>query len=101
MKVLALVMWILVCLAVPLAALILFGGMASATGAPQEAVVVCLAIAVAVIPYVFARAVTEIATLTNDNPSKPTNPQPPPRQPTEPEFNYKKKESTAFLDLGR
>ena len=63
MKTFATMLWVLVCLTVPLSGLILVGGMASATGAPQEAVVICLALAVCIIPYVFARAVTEIENL--------------------------------------
>ena len=97
MKAFAIVMWVLVCLAVPISGLILFGGMASATGAPQEAVVVCLAMAVSVIPYVFARAITEIANLSSSVSPRPA----PTPNPAKPQFNYEKKESTTFLDLGR
>ncbi len=40
--------------------IILISGMSSATGAPQEAVVVALALAASIIPYCFARALTEL-----------------------------------------
>lgn len=52
--------WIGVIAGVGLGGLILLGGMTSAQSAPQEAVVVSLSIACAVLPYCFARAVSEI-----------------------------------------
>jgi hypothetical protein len=42
---------------------ILFTGMATATGAPQEAVVCALAVAVVVLPYCAARAVAHLRRL--------------------------------------
>lgn len=65
MKVLLILLWIGVCIAVGLAALILVGGMSTANGAPQEAVVICLALAVAILPYVLTRAVEGIALASN------------------------------------
>lgn len=52
--------WIVVLLAACLAAILLVFGMASAGSAPQQAVVASLAVAIIVIPYCFARAVTEL-----------------------------------------
>jgi clan AA aspartic protease len=43
-----------------LGALVLVFGLPSTEGAPQEAVVVAVSVALAIIPYVFARAVSEI-----------------------------------------
>lgn len=60
MKVILVLLWIGVLFAAGLAALILLSGMSTASGAPQEAVVCALAVAVAVIPYVFTRAVEGI-----------------------------------------
>ena len=52
--------WVFVIGGVATGFVILIFGMAAAQSAPQEAVVVSLAIACAVLPYCFARAVTEI-----------------------------------------
>ncbi|MGE3466237.1 MAG: hypothetical protein AB7J13_04830 [Pyrinomonadaceae bacterium] len=91
MKSFATALWVMVLLAVPLSGLILFGGMATATGAPQEAVVICLALAVSILPYIFARAVTEIANLQPDARPK-VKQESQPKQPVvpEPDYNYKK-----------
>jgi hypothetical protein len=60
MKVVRTIVWIIPMIGVGLAAVILVSGMASATGAPQEAVVAALACAVAILPYCFTRSVSEI-----------------------------------------
>jgi hypothetical protein len=49
--------WVCVALAAALAALVLVGGLATANGAPQQAAVAAVAVAIAVIPYIFARAI--------------------------------------------
>ena len=54
------VVWIIAILGVGAGVLILVGGFATASGAPQEAVVAALACACAILPYCFARAVTEL-----------------------------------------
>jgi hypothetical protein len=61
MKSFLVLLWIGVCVSVGFGALILVGGMTSAKGAPQEAVVCALALCFAVLPYVFTRAVEGIA----------------------------------------
>ncbi|MFZ1699970.1 MAG: hypothetical protein WAU71_04050 [Pyrinomonadaceae bacterium] len=64
---------------------ILAGGMATAKSAPQEAVVVTLACASAILPYCLARAVTEIVSnffSLVDAASKTAK--------AKPEYNYKK-----------
>lgn len=105
MKVFAIILWVGVCIAVGVSVLILFGGMASATGAPQEAVVVSLAIAVSVIPYVFARSITEIAKMydSGSQPSPPVSaPSPSSVVPPAPEYKYnyqKVKKEGSMLDL--
>lgn len=60
MKVLVIICWIGVILGVGFGFLVLIGGMSTATGAPQEAVVICLALACAILPYCLARAMNEI-----------------------------------------
>lgn len=52
--------WIVSILGAVLGTFILFGGMSSARSAPQQTVVCALALAVTVLPYCLARAVTEI-----------------------------------------
>lgn len=52
--------WVVALLGVILGVLILLAGMGSANGAHQEAVVVSLSIACAVLPYCFARAISEL-----------------------------------------
>ena len=80
MKPILILLWIAVCLAAGVATLILISGMAAASGAPQEAVVCALAVAVAVIPYVFTRAVEGIALASKDETDSIKNkPSPPPR----------------------
>ena len=53
------VLWIAVMVAAGIAALVLIIGVASAGGAPQEAAAAAIAAAIAVIPYIFVRAVSE------------------------------------------
>lgn len=60
MKGLLIFLWICVIGAAAFAALVLVAGLGTATGAPQEAVICALAVAIAVIPYVFTRAVEGI-----------------------------------------
>ena len=52
--------WAMTLLGCLMGVAIIILGFASAQGAPQEAVVAALGIACAVIPYCFARAVTEL-----------------------------------------
>lgn len=66
MKVIAILLWLGTIGGVFLGTFILVTGLVSATGAPQEAVVCCLALACAILPYCFARAVTEIISLSKD-----------------------------------
>jgi hypothetical protein len=40
-----------------IATIVLIGGLAKATGSPQEAAVAAIAVAIAVLPYIFARCV--------------------------------------------
>lgn len=60
MQVLCVLAWIGVFLGCGLGGLIIVGGMAQANSAPQEAVVVCLGLACAIIPYCAARSLTEM-----------------------------------------
>lgn len=60
MKVLCILAWIGVFGGCCLAGVIILGGMSTAQSAPQEAVVICLALACAIIPYCFARGMTEL-----------------------------------------
>ena len=53
--------WIFVLLSVPTSALVILGGMGASQGAPQEAVVICLGLAIVIIPYCFARAISELS----------------------------------------
>jgi uncharacterized membrane protein YvbJ len=57
---LKIVVWIIPILGAGAGGLVLVAGMTTAGSAPQEAVVCALACAIAIIPYVFARAVSEI-----------------------------------------
>jgi len=52
--------WIATILAAVLGGLLFVAGVASATGAPQEAAAAGMALCVTVILYVFARALTEL-----------------------------------------
>ena len=63
MKVIAYLSWILVILGCATAVFVGAMGLSAASGAPQEAVVICLALACAIIPYCWARAWTEIHNL--------------------------------------
>lgn len=54
-------LWILTCIGAILGALLLFSGLNDANGAPQEAAVAAVAIALAVIPYCLARAASELS----------------------------------------
>jgi len=74
MKVIACVSWIGVLIGCVVGAVIGVTGMMVATGAPQEAVVICLALACAVIPYCWAKAWTELHNLES--------------QERKPKFNY-------------
>jgi hypothetical protein len=56
-------LWILVALAALAGGAIVFVGVSAARGAPQEAAAAAIGIALAVIPYVFARAIGGIAAL--------------------------------------
>jgi hypothetical protein len=60
MKVIIIISWIISLLGAGLGGIVLVGGLYSAQGAPQEAVVCALACACGILPYCFARAVTEI-----------------------------------------
>jgi hypothetical protein len=72
MKVVRTIVWIIPMIGVGLAAVILVSGMASATGAPQEAVVAALACAVAILPYCFTRSVSEILDTWTSTGKRPT-----------------------------
>ncbi|MCU1290061.1 MAG: hypothetical protein JWN60_2290 [Acidobacteria bacterium] len=56
-------LWMGVIAGVVIGGFILIGGMSMATTAPQEAVVISLALACAILPYCFARAFTEMTNL--------------------------------------
>lgn len=66
MKTFLILVWLLPIFGVAFGLLILVGGIASATGAPQEAVIISLALACAILPYCFARAITEIANVSKN-----------------------------------
>ena len=66
MKLLRILVWLIPVGGAALATFILFTGFASATGAPQEAVVAALACAVAILPYVFTRGLSEIFALLDE-----------------------------------
>jgi hypothetical protein len=55
--------WVIVIVAAALAAVVLIAGMATATGAPQEAVVCALACAIVILPYCAARGVAHLRRL--------------------------------------
>ncbi|MCX7366741.1 MAG: hypothetical protein NTV97_33680 [Alphaproteobacteria bacterium] len=57
-------MWILTLVAAGFAAMTALGGVVSAKSAPQEAAVAAIALCIAVIPYVFTRALDGIAATT-------------------------------------
>jgi len=59
-------LWIVTALCATLAALWLIFGVNFATGAPQEAAVAAIAAAIAVIPYVFTRAIGSFRELDKD-----------------------------------
>ena len=68
MKVIVALIWLLPLVGVLIGGFILIGGMASANSSPQEAVIVSLSLACAILPYCFSRALTEIITaLSNKN----------------------------------
>ncbi|RRN54971.1 hypothetical protein EIM48_11970 [Pseudoxanthomonas sp. SGNA-20] len=67
--------WVIAMLSCVLAGLILVLGVATANGAPQEAAFAAIAVGVAVIPYCFARAISEIS-----GPPQPPRVIPPPYQ---------------------
>jgi hypothetical protein len=100
MKIILTLLWIGVCISVALGALILGGGMMSATGAPQEAVVCCLALCFAVLPYVFTRAVEGIALAGSDRSApaelssaqRTSHPLSPTPEPSAPQYNFTKLE---------
>jgi uncharacterized membrane protein len=60
MKILRTIVWLLPIGGVCLAGVVLVGGFASASGAPQEAVVAALACALAILPYCLSRSISEI-----------------------------------------
>lgn len=60
---LLIIVWTISFLGTIAGGIILFMGMSSAQSAPQEAVIVALAIACAVLPYCFARAISELSRL--------------------------------------
>lgn len=60
MQIIIIIAWIISLLGVGLGGLVLIGGFSMASGAPQEAVVCALACACAILPYCFARAITEL-----------------------------------------
>jgi len=59
-RIIRIICWLMVIGGVGGGGLILVTGMTAARSAPQEAVVVSLALACAILPYCFARAITEI-----------------------------------------
>lgn len=59
-RVIRIICWLIVIGGVAIGGLILFAGMSQAQSAPQEAVVITLALACAILPYCLARAITEI-----------------------------------------
>ncbi|HEY0658047.1 MAG TPA: hypothetical protein VGD05_06220 [Pyrinomonadaceae bacterium] len=65
MKVVLILAWLAAIGGVAFGLLILVGGMTTAQGAPQEAVVICLALACAILPYCAARALTEISNISS------------------------------------
>ena len=54
------VVWVIALISSILGCLAFVGGVVSATGAPQEAAAAGIALCLAVIPYVFARAISEL-----------------------------------------
>ncbi len=52
--------WVLTTIATIVSVFVLFGGMAEANGAPQEAVAAAFAGAIVIIPYVFTRAMENL-----------------------------------------
>ena len=52
--------WIACLISVPVAGFVIFTGLAASQGAPQEAVVICLGLAIVILPYCFSRAVSEL-----------------------------------------
>ncbi len=56
-------MWIATIIMSLVGAVVGFGGMAAANGAPQEAAAAGMGLACAVIPYCIARALTELRSL--------------------------------------
>lgn len=63
MKTLLVINWILVIIGSIIGVLIGFNGIVGATGAPQEAVAICFALACSIVPYCWARAWDEIVAL--------------------------------------
>lgn len=57
-------LWVCTLLASVIAAVVLVGGLTMAKGAPQEASVAGIALCIAVIPYVFTRAIEGIGHVT-------------------------------------
>lgn len=70
MKVIQMLSWIGVIAGCLLGGLVAATGLLSASGAPQEAVVLCLALALAIIPYCWARAWKEIANIDQPKPAE-------------------------------
>lgn len=85
MKILVTLSWVGVLGGCGLGAFVLVTGMATATGAPQEAVVICLAMALAIIPYCGARALTTIYTIDDIKKDAPPTVK---KQETGVQFNY-------------
>jgi formate/nitrite transporter FocA (FNT family) len=54
------ILWIIVIIGAILGALVVFLGILSSSGAPQEAAAAAIGVSLAVIPYCLARAVLEI-----------------------------------------
>ncbi len=104
MKIILGILWIGVGVSVCIAAVILVGGMATAGGAPQEAVVCALAVAVAVLPYVFTRAVEGFFVVCDMSRKVEIEAPPPPAAKVQPAptYNYekaRKNETITRLDL--
>lgn len=55
-----LVAWVLCLMFSIIAGLVLLAGLMTATSAPQQGAVAAIAVAIAVIPYCFAKAVSEL-----------------------------------------
>ena len=60
-------LWVLTCIGGIVGALLLFTGLTESNGAPQEAAVAAVSIALVVIPYCVARAASELGKKSTDD----------------------------------